>query len=348
MKILIVDDEEVNVLTLEAMLQEYLREIGVIEHSTVDVAYDGEEALVKEKQNGYDLILMDIMMPKMDGLEATRQIRLLDLKKQPIIIMITSLNDADTMREGFFSGANWYLTKPLNMDELVVLINDVVAGKILSSDTKRVYDAKKKIEKEESAALAKKQKAESQESDDGFIDFDDESSDDGFMEIDGDGGDEFFDFDSEEVDGAIDTMQNHAQTVSAAEFMQEGVVDEYELQDLQDALEHYYQADSSKEVFIQNIEDLLESFIKLLNSTYVFQNLAYGLQSLLLNLKAKDFESMPDETFALYKELLDAVAYDLQKWVDEVLIYQSARDIHYLDAAILANSSQIDMLLKQN
>jgi len=275
--------------------------------------------LQKVKDGSYDLIFMDVMMPKMDGFEATKQIRMLNLKRQPIIIMITALDDKEAMREGFFSGVNWYLTKPVDMEELEVLVNDVTAGKILSNNSKRVLDNRKR--------------------------FKELHKDDG-KDVDSD---EFFDFDSEEVDEKIDDMHNLKEVVSAVEFMEEGLVDDYELHDLQDALDEYHQSlDGSKDEFIRKTDLLLQKFVKLLNHTYVFRNLAYGLQNLSLDINSMDIDSMENDKFEMYKIMLEAVVFDLEKWVDEILVDKTATNIHYLDASILSNVAQIDMLFKQN
>jgi len=318
MKILIVDDEEINVMLIKEMIDEYLKEIGMFDSSDIDLSYDGEDALQKAKANGYDLIFMDVMMPKVDGFEATKQIRMLSLKKQPIVIMITALDDSNAMREGFFSGVNWYLTKPVNLEELEVLINDVVAGKILSNNSKKILNSRKKLKKATQ---------------------DNKVNDD----------DEFFEFESEEVDENIYSMHNLNETVSASEFMKEGLIDDEDLSDLKEALEEYhYNINSNKEEFIAKVDRLLQSFVKLLNHTYVFRNLAYGLQNLSVDIDKSSFTAVDDDKFDIYKIMLEAVIFDLEKWVDEVLIRQSAVDIHYLDAAILANVAQVDMLLKHN
>ena len=317
MKILIVDDEEINVMLIKEMLNEYLKEIDRVD-SIVESANDGIKAVEKVKNSGeYDLIFMDVMMPEMDGFEATKQIRMLNLKRQPIVIMITALDDKDAMREGFFSGVNWYLTKPVDMEELEVLVNDVVAGKILSNNSKKILDFKKRQPKEK--------KIEE------------------FAQTD-----EFFDFDSESVDKKIDDMHD-IQEVSAVEFMKEGLIDNHELIDLQEAIEEYHHnLEGSRDEFMENIDRLLQTFVKLLNHTYVFRNLAYGLQNLSMDIKNSNLKDLDDDKFEMYKIMLEAIVFDLEKWVDEVLVNKTATNIHYLDASILANSAQIDMLLKHN
>lgn len=106
-KILVVDDEKLIVKGLKfSLLQDY---------KTVDVAYDGEEALNLAKENNYDIILLDIMLPKMDGLEVCQQIR--EFSDVPIIMLTAKGNDMDKIL-GLEYGADDYITKPFNILEV--------------------------------------------------------------------------------------------------------------------------------------------------------------------------------------------------------------------------------------
>lgn len=104
MKILVVDDEKTLVKGIKFNLE--------TEGYTVDCAYDGEEAVVKAKSESYDLIILDLMMPKKDGLQVCREIR--DFSTVPIIMLTAKSEDADTLL-GFESGADDYITKPFNI-----------------------------------------------------------------------------------------------------------------------------------------------------------------------------------------------------------------------------------------
>ena len=142
MKILVVDDDEINCEIISEMLKHYLNDIEMLEDSVLDVAHNGKEAIEKFNANEYDVIFMDVVMPEIDGFEATRQIRLLD-KKQPSIIMVTALNDIEQIRNGFLNGANWYITKPYDIEVLEILINDIIANKTYLQDNKKSIVDKK-------------------------------------------------------------------------------------------------------------------------------------------------------------------------------------------------------------
>lgn len=104
MKILVVDDEKLLVKGIKFNLEN--------EGYTVDACYDGETAVEMARGGGYDLIILDLMMPRKDGLEACQEIR--GFSTVPIIMLTARSEDAD-MLMGFESGADDYVTKPFNI-----------------------------------------------------------------------------------------------------------------------------------------------------------------------------------------------------------------------------------------
>ena len=107
MKILVVDDEKLLVKGVKFNLEH--------EGYQVDTAFDGEAAVELAKNNSYDLIILDLMMPKMDGLEACMNIR--TFSSVPIIMLTARSEDTDKLI-GFEYGADDYVTKPFNILEL--------------------------------------------------------------------------------------------------------------------------------------------------------------------------------------------------------------------------------------
>ncbi|CDF10318.1 two-component system OmpR family phosphate regulon response regulator OmpR [Eubacterium sp. CAG:76] len=106
-KVLVVDDEKMIVKGIKfSLIQDY---------SVVDCAYDGEEALNMAKNNDYDIILLDIMLPKMNGLEVCQQIR--EFSNVPIIMLTAKGDDMDKIM-GLEYGADDYITKPFNILEV--------------------------------------------------------------------------------------------------------------------------------------------------------------------------------------------------------------------------------------
>ncbi len=113
-KVLIVDDEKLIVKGLKFSLEQ--------DDMEVECAYDGEEALQMAKDNDYDIILLDLMLPKMDGLEVCQQIR--EFSDVPIIMVTAKGEDMDKIM-GLDYGADDYITKPFNVLEVKARIKAV-------------------------------------------------------------------------------------------------------------------------------------------------------------------------------------------------------------------------------
>lgn len=107
MKILVVDDEKVLVKGIKFNLES--------EGYQVEAGYDGEEAVELARSGSFDLIILDLMMPKIDGLQACMRIR--EFSNVPIIMLTAKGEDTDKII-GFECGADDYLTKPFNILEL--------------------------------------------------------------------------------------------------------------------------------------------------------------------------------------------------------------------------------------
>ena len=119
-RILVVDDEKLIVKGLRFSLEQ--------DDMKVDCAYDGEEALAHAKENSYDLILLDVMLPKMDGFQVCQQIR--EFSDVPIIMLTAKGEDMDKIL-GLEFGADDYITKPFNILEVKARIKAIMrrAGK---------------------------------------------------------------------------------------------------------------------------------------------------------------------------------------------------------------------------
>lgn len=110
-KVLVVDDEKLIVKGIRFSLEQ--------DGMEVDCAYDGEEAVEKAKDKKYDIILLDLMLPKMDGLEVCQQIR--EFSNVPIVMLTAKGEDMDKIL-GLEYGADDYITKPFNPLEVVARV----------------------------------------------------------------------------------------------------------------------------------------------------------------------------------------------------------------------------------
>ena len=115
MKILVVDDERVLVKGIKFNLES--------EGYQVETGYDGEEAVELARSGSFDLIILDLMMPKIDGLQACMRIR--EFSNVPIIMLTARSEDTDKII-GFECGADDYITKPFRPRELIARIGAAV------------------------------------------------------------------------------------------------------------------------------------------------------------------------------------------------------------------------------
>lgn len=122
MRVLVVDDDRRLCATIKK---------GLVESSyAVDIAYDGEEGLDYGETNFYDLIVLDIMMPKMDGIETCTRLRA--KKIDTPILMLTAKDAVEDVVKGLDAGADDYLVKPFAFDELLARVRALVRRKSMS------------------------------------------------------------------------------------------------------------------------------------------------------------------------------------------------------------------------
>jgi len=152
-KVLVVDDEKLIVKGVRFSLEQ--------DGMEVDCAYDGEEALEKIRQKEYDMVLLDVMLPKLDGFEVCQAIR--EFSEVPVIMLTAKGGDMDKIL-GLEYGADDYLTKPFNILELKARIKAILrrnqknqarqkeeghvirAGELrLDTDSRRVFLGEKEI-----------------------------------------------------------------------------------------------------------------------------------------------------------------------------------------------------------
>jgi len=120
-RILIVDDEPNIVLALELLMKK--------EGYEVHTVADGERAVQAAKELRPDLILLDIMMPKMDGYEVCQSIRSDALLKDVSIIMLTAKGREVEREKGMALGADHYITKPFSTRQVVMKVREILTAK---------------------------------------------------------------------------------------------------------------------------------------------------------------------------------------------------------------------------
>ncbi len=128
-RILVVDDNEQNL----ELLVEYLDALDC----TIETALDGIDALEKVEQNPPDLILLDIMMPRMSGFEVCRKLKSDPETRDIPIIMVTALNELGDIERGVESGTDDFISKPVNRLEMLTRVKSLLRVRGLQSELDR-------------------------------------------------------------------------------------------------------------------------------------------------------------------------------------------------------------------
>jgi two-component system, OmpR family, alkaline phosphatase synthesis response regulator PhoP len=128
-RIVIADDNSQNVELLEAYLSDFQCEIRT--------AHDGEETLEVVHQFAPDLLLLDVMMPRLSGFEVCKKLRSDPRTRDLLILMVTALNEAADFERGVQAGTDDFLTKPVNKVELLCRIRSLLRVRHLKSQLDR-------------------------------------------------------------------------------------------------------------------------------------------------------------------------------------------------------------------
>ncbi|RMG03060.1 MAG: DNA-binding response regulator [Nitrospirae bacterium] len=132
MKILLVEDEE--------NVADFIRRGLEEEEFIVDVSYDGKDGFLKATTDEYDLIILDVMLPGVDGVDLCKLIRMKEIITP--ILMLTAKDTIEDKVRGLDSGADDYLTKPFAFDELLARIRALIRRKSLSVEPLKCADLK--------------------------------------------------------------------------------------------------------------------------------------------------------------------------------------------------------------
>lgn len=129
-RILIADDNQANCELLDA----YLADIDC----EVDFAVDGQDTLDKVQSFQPDLLLLDIMMPKLNGFEVCQQIKSAPELKRTMVLMVTALNERGDIERAVQAGTDDFLSKPVNQIELVKRVQNMLKLKGVTDEVERL------------------------------------------------------------------------------------------------------------------------------------------------------------------------------------------------------------------
>jgi DNA-binding response OmpR family regulator len=129
-KILVADDE--------APIRELLEQVLAADGYTVIVATDGKDALQKTLAHKPDLILLDVRMPKLDGITLCKALRIYKETKNTPIIILTAFNTRDYLEQAIAAGADDFLPKPFELGELKIRVRSMLKLKHVSDEVERL------------------------------------------------------------------------------------------------------------------------------------------------------------------------------------------------------------------
>ena len=137
-RILIVDDNQQNCELLDA----YLADEGY----QIEMVYDGQQTLDAVARQQPDLILLDIMMPRLSGYEVCHRLKSSEQTRAIPILMITALAEMSDIEKGIDAGADDFLTKPINKLELITRVRSLLRVRHLTNDYERLLEHVRNVE----------------------------------------------------------------------------------------------------------------------------------------------------------------------------------------------------------
>ena len=144
-RILIADDNQPNCELFEA----YLSEIDC----EVEIAIDGQQTLDKTDTFKPDLILLDVMMPKLSGFEVCKKLKSAEETRGIMILMVTALSELGDIERAVDAGTNDFLTKPVNKVELLKRVENMLQLKSVSDENERLRQYIEAMEQDETLSL---------------------------------------------------------------------------------------------------------------------------------------------------------------------------------------------------
>ncbi len=312
MTILAVDDKQINNKVIELDVEEYMEDNGVSLYTFYEVG-NGQEAITLTEKENIDILFLDIMMPKLSGLEVLQIIREKKQISQPKIIMVTALDEQDIKDEAKKLGADGYISKPFDNKEIFQVLD-------------RYVQISQKIQSEEE-----------------FFDFDEDEE---FFDFDE--GDDSIGIQKD----MMDEFNKSHKKVAAETFLAEYDSISYMIEDLGELEEDIYEYldnlfEDNLEENMPNIILTLDRYANFLNSFMEFQELSTSIKFLSRILEKSDFSEVSAKNKMIVAEFIKTILNDLVSWKNHVFVDQDAVDVFYLNASLLNSCIQIENILKE-
>lgn len=304
MKILIVEDEAINVKVLKFHIESFLTQ-NIVEKFHIDVAENGLEAIGSCLVQDYDVMFLDVRMPKCDGIKVLNIFKEKKFIYKPYICMVTALGEDKYKKLFKLLKANSYIIKPFDKEKVEEVLLKV------AKDT-----SKNKIEEENFLEQV--------------------SLNDDF--------DDFFDFDDED-EIAVQTPPHEKvsakEFLNEYENLEYILEDVEEIDNILDDLINSLDIDTLDQQK-DDLKTALEKYITFLNSLISFHELSTSLNILIGHIEKIDIYKYDDLKRVYIIELLRAILQDISFWKEHVFIDQDAQDVHYITASVLSNCDQLE------
>ena len=318
--ILIVEDEKVVAIMLEKYVNKYF-ENNNVEKFNIDIASNGIEAISNIKDKKYNLVFLDVIMPKCDGFDVLDNVRIANKKQyQPYICMTTAMGEDEDIVLFKKHGATSYAIKPYGRDTIYMMLDKYIKQLFELNDIKQ------------------------EEEIDEFEDFDEFTD---FYDMD----EEFDDsFDIEE--GAMEEQNNSHKKVTAIDFLKDFDNIEYILEDVDEIDEILLELISDLDIdnikeSIETINLVLGKYSSFLNGLSDFNELSSSLHLLNNSISNIDFDNIVEKKAKYIIEFIRAILSDLSQWKEHVFILKDTVDVFYVNASVYNSCIQIEDLIKE-
>lgn len=311
MKILIVEDEQVNAKLLKYHVENFFKE-NSIEDFIIDTAQNGLEALGLNLIKKYDVMFLDVRMPKFDGIKVLNTLKHNKMLNQPYICMVTSLGEDKYKNLFKLLNAKSYLIKPYQ-DEKIHLLLSKLCG--VAQKTPPQQEMHTPIQVNDSVI------------EEDCFEFD-------------------FDFD----DGNEGEILEGYEKISAQEFLKDFESLDYILEDIQeidDLMSELIEVMDidSLEKNKENIIYTLKKYETFLHSLMQFDEISRALNILANQIDHLDLSVYEDIKKTFIIELIRGIIDDLSSWKNFVFIEQSTQDVNYINDSVLSNCVQLNKLI---
>jgi DNA-binding response OmpR family regulator len=306
-KILLVDDEPTNSKILEFHIRNYLIEHGM-NNFVIDDATNGYEAFGMHYFNSYDILMLDVKMPKYDGIRLLNNIRKIKEIKQPEIYMVTSFGDEKYKSLFKIKGADTCIVKPFDKDIIYSVLSKIFNNEVQQTDVEEDFFDFDDFDNADEKTLSKK--------------------------------------DSLEKYNKTHLKVSAQEFLKDVDNLSYIIEDFNEIED--DILKTIDNlTGDTLQLNINIISESINTYASMLNGFSEFYELSIALRTLNRLLLKTDFtNNMVESKREIIANFIKAILNDLVDWLENVFIKQDALDVFYINASVLSSCMQLEMMIQ--